>query len=158
MYNKELVDLALAYEHVLLELYSHPMHDNDRILHVFADILEQYSLKDQIDLLTLVFVGKFQDADMTLTHQERFWAYRSKVKGLIGRKCEDKYLIPPKEHLPLEIAVIIQAGFPGCYGDSQLSRGIETVNAPTKASSVTPYRILLDHFSKVIEYVLINDY
>ena len=74
VYDKRLAELALAYEHVLLELSAQPRGDDYRTLHVFGDLLAQYHLKDQIDLLTLIFMGKFQDAEMELEPKERFRA------------------------------------------------------------------------------------
>lgn len=157
VYDKRLAELALAYEHVLLELSAQLRGDDHRTLHVFEDLLAQYHLKDQIDLLTLIFMGKFQDAEMELEPKERFRAYRSKVKSLIGKKRGNKYLIRPEDQLHLEVASWIATGVPDVFGDTRMSRGIEMASAPIKASSEIPYSCLHYHFANLREYVLVND-
>ena len=140
VYNEELIKHALAYEDLFRILRCE--ENEEGFGNVFSQMVEFASgltEDDRIDLLTLMYIGRFQDADMSLKPQARFDKYRQKVKSGIKEEGTGDY-IRTSADISLETAAALSFGVDTNFaGNSRLMRGLVMVQLPAAENRLIPY-------------------
>jgi len=143
MFNERLIKHALAYEDLFRILRNENNKEGCRnVFCQMVEIVSQLSLKDQIDLLTLLYIGRFQDVDLELEPRLRFYEYRRSVETIVYGDTDGKYVITPAD-VPLEITASLAFGADTNFeGNSRLKRGIVLVQLPVTENRIVPYSYL----------------
>ena len=140
VYNEEIIKHALAYEDLFRILrYEENEEGFGNVLSQMVEFASGLTEKGRIDLLTLMYIGRFQDADMTLEPQDRFYRYRQVVKSVIIEEGTGDY-IRTSADISLEIAAALAFGKDTNFtGNSRLVRGLVMVQMPTAENLLIPY-------------------
>ena len=140
VYNEEIIKHALAYEDLFRILRCEENEEGvDNVLCQMIEFASELTEDDRIDLLTLMHIGRFQDADMTLEPQDRFDKYRQVVISGIREEGTGDY-IRTSADISLEIAAALAFGGDTNFaGNSRLMRGLVMVQLPTAENRIIPY-------------------
>ena len=140
VYNEEIIKHALAYEDLFRILRCEENEEGvDNVLCQMIESASELTEDDRIDLLTLMYIGRFQDADLSLEPKERFDKYRKVVMSGIREEGTGDY-IRTSTDISLEIAVALAFGVDTNFaGNSRLMRGLVMVQLPTAENRIIPY-------------------